>query len=377
MQIDKTYNKIIQLDDEEKIGYSYYCHTGKYLNYIDLKYLLKFENPYDFSVLKTKSAADFREITKNKLDKDLSGALKEQMFIQNNSNSEIQHLPRYIDIFAHRHDFFEIVCTTKGECFHKVEDKEVIMKQGDITIIPPNVKHYLRAEYDCVTLTIKIRKSTFDRVFSSLICSGTTLSAYFTQTLYSKHYRNSLTFNCGQDAFLPELLLYMFSQQTEKKKHYNYVLDGLLATFFPYLVQNFEDTIELSVGDNIQNGRITEIESYMRQNYKTATLSETAKHFFLNPSYLSTTIKKQTGYTFSSIMQRIRMEHAAQLLTETSIKVEQICENVGYQDTTQFIRTFKKYYNTTPYRYRKEFNKKLETSLIKKPSVKYNNNNKS
>lgn len=56
MQIDKTYNKIIQLDDEEKIGYSYYCHTGKYLNYIDLKYLLKFENPYDFSVLKTKSA---------------------------------------------------------------------------------------------------------------------------------------------------------------------------------------------------------------------------------------------------------------------------------------------------------------------------------
>lgn len=119
MQIDKTYNKIIQLDDEEKIGYSYYCHTGKYLNYIDLKYLLKFENPYDFSVLKTKSAADFREITKNKLDKDLSGALKEQMFIQNNSNSEIQHLPRYIDIFAHRHDFLKLYVQPRENVFIK------------------------------------------------------------------------------------------------------------------------------------------------------------------------------------------------------------------------------------------------------------------
>lgn len=354
MQIDKTYNRIIRLDDEEKIGYAYYCRTGRYLEYVDLKFLLKFENPYDFSLLETEAAEKYRENAKIKLDKDLSGALREQIFIQTGTNSEIQHLPRYIDIFPHRHDFFEIVCTTKGQCLHKVEDKEVIMKQGDITIIPPNVKHYLRAEQDCVTLTIKIRKTTFDRVFSALICSGTTLSAYFTQTLYSKHYRNSLTFHCGQDAFLPELLLYMFSQQIEKKKHYNHVLDGLLATFFPYLVQNFEDTIELSDGDSTQNARMTEIESYLRQNYKTATLNETASHFYLSPAYLSTTVKKQTGYTFSNILQRIKMENAARLLSETDIKVEQICENVGYQDTTQFIRTFKKHYGVTPRRYRRE-----------------------
>lgn len=354
MRLDITYTEISQLNDEEKIGYSYFQETGNYLNYIDLTYLLKQNNPYDFSCLKTEGACQYRQNLLDRLSSHYSGILQEQLFISNDTNSEIQHLPRYIDIFAHRHDFFEIVCVVKGECFHKVENNEIVMKQGDITIIPPNIKHYLKAEPNCIAFTIKTRKSTFDSVFSVLMRSGTTLSAYFTQTLYSKHYRNSLTFHCTQDAFLPEILLYMMTQQTEKKQHYNYVLDGLLATFFPYLLQNYENTIELAAGDNVLNERMTEIENYMRQNYRTATLKSTAQHFYLTPSYLSTTIKRQTGYTFSNIIQRIKMEHAAQLLTDTSMKVEQICENVGYQDTTQFIRTFKKYYSITPHRYRKE-----------------------
>lgn len=358
MQIDKTYNRIIQLDNEEKIGYAYYCNTGKYLNYIDLTYLMTLENPYDFSALETDAAENYINFKTSRIKSDFLGVLHEQMFIPEGTNSEIQHLPRYIDIFSHQHDFFEIVCTTKGNCLHCVEEKEVLMQPGDITIIPPNVKHYLQTKPDCITLTIKIRKSTFDSVFSTLIRSGSTLSAYFTQTLYSKHYRNSLTFHCGHDAFLPELLLYMFSQQIERKQYYNYVLDGLLATFFPYLVQNFEHTIELASGDNIMNERMTEIESYMRQNYQSATLTSTAAHFYLSPAYLSTIIKKQTGYTFSSIMQRIKMEQASHLLLETTMRVEKICENVGYQDTTQFIRTFKKYYGITPHRYRKEFDHK-------------------
>lgn len=356
MQIEKTYNSLINLDEEEKIGYSYYKQTGKYLDYRLLMFLKKQSDPYDFSLRQSPGAENFiNDITK-KFNRS-SGTLNEQFFIEKGANAEIQHLPRYIDIFAHRHDFFEIVCTTRGRCLHRVEGVETIMEQGDITIIPPNVHHYLLAEPDCITLTIKIRKSTFDNVFSVLMRSGTTLSAYFTKTLYSKHYRNSLTFHCAQDAFLPELLLYMFTQQSEKKRHYNYVLEGLLATFFPYLVQNYENTIELSTGDSVLNEKINEIESYMRQNYATATLSSTAAHFYLSPSYLSTLIKKQTGYTFSNIMQRIKMEHSAQLITQTEMKIEHICEHVGYQDTTQFIRTFKKYYGTTPNRYRKEFNK--------------------
>lgn len=353
MQIEKAYEKIMELDDEEKIGYAYYCKTGKYLDYPSLSFLRDQTEPLDFSKLETQTA---EEHTKRLIDLfcgKLSGILNEQFFIEPDSNAEIQHLPRYIDIFAHRHDFFEIVCTVKGCCVHRVESTETIMKQGDITIIPPNVLHYLIGEPDCSAFTIKIRKSTFDRVFSVLLRSGTTLSAYFANTLYSQNYRNSLTFHCGQDAFLPELLLYMLSQQSEKKQHYSFVLEGLLMTFFSYLVQNYENTIEFSSGESLLNNRMIEIENYMRQNYKTCTLQNTADYFYLNPSYLSTIVRKQTGFTFSFIIRRIKMENAAEMLTKTNLKVEQICENVGYSDTTQFIKTFKAYFGSTPLKYRK------------------------
>lgn len=352
MQLDKVYNSLLTLDDEEQLGLAYYQQTGNYLDFLDLLYLQTQDEPYHFALLSSDEAKTHKTNNLKRLEKSFSGILQEQLFITEGTNAEIQHLPRYIDIMPHTHDFFEIVCTTKGKCLHAVEGKNVIMEQGDITIIPPNVRHYLRAEPDCITLTIKIRRTTFDSVFSVLMRSGTTLSSYFAQTLYSKHYRNSLTFHCKQDTFLPELLLYMLAQQSEQKRHYNYVLEGLLTTFFPYLVQNYENTIEFASGDNILNERMLAIESYIRQNYKTTTLADTAKHFYLNPAYLSTMIKAQTGYTFSAIIRQIKMEHAAELLTETQMKVEQICEHVGYQDITQFIRTFKKYYGTTPLRYR-------------------------
>lgn len=353
MQIEKIYKKIIELDDEEKIGYSYYCKTGKYLDYPSLSFLREQTDPFDFSKLETQTAEEHNNRFIKLFRGQLSGILNEQFFIAPESNAEIQHLPRYIDIFAHRHDFFEIVCTAKGRCLHRVESTETVMKQGDITIIPPNINHYLMGEPDCVAFTIKIRKSTFDRVFSVLLRSGTTLSAYFANTLYSRNYRNSLTFHCGQDAFLPELLLYMLSQQSEKKQYYNYVLEGLLTTFFSYLVQNYENTIEFSSGESTLNDRMIEIENYIRQNYKTITLQNLAEHFYLNQSYLSTMIKKQTGFNFSFIIQRIKMENAAEMLTQTNLKVEQICENIGYSDTTQFIRTFKSYFGLTPLKYRK------------------------
>lgn len=352
MDNDIPYKTFLIPDEEEKIGYAYYLESGSYLDYIDLRFLQTLNNPYDFAQLKSLPASKYRKELLRRYHGSLPGILDEQSFIEKNVNAEIQHLPRFIDISAHRHDFFELVCTMEGSCLHTVEGTTTTMRQGDITIIPPNVLHHLQGTPDCTTLTIKIRKSTFDSVFSVLMRSGTTLSAYFAQTLYSRHYQNFLTFHCGEDRFLPQLLHYMLAQQAEKKRHYNHVLDGLLATFFPYLIQNYEDTIEFSNGDNALNERMIAIENFIRQNYQRATLTDTASYFYLSPAYLSTIIRQQTGLTFSTILRQIRMEHAARLLTATDMKVEQICENVGYQDTTQFIKSFKMLYGTTPLRFR-------------------------
>lgn len=354
MDLFHTYDRLTALDEVEQIGFAYYQKTGQYLRYTALMYLESRGDTADFAALETDEAKAFEAQVLGRLHTGLADVLPEQQFIPEGTNAELQHLPRYLDIAPHRHDFFELVCVLRGRCLHKVEHAAVTMQPGDVTIIAPNVRHYLRAEPDCMALTIKIRTSTFDNAFSVLMRSGTLLSAFFAKTLYARHYRSTLTFHCGADAYLPELLLYMFHQQLEKKRHYNYVIEGLLSAFFPYLVQNFEDRIELSAGDNARDGRMIAVENHLRQHYADATLQSTAETLYLSPAYLSTLIKRQTGLTFSSILRRIKMEQAAALLKSTDMRVEQVCEHVGYADPTQFIRTFKTFYGTTPLRYKKE-----------------------
>lgn len=53
------------------------------------------------------------------------------------------------------------------------------------------------------------------------------------------------------------------------------------------------------------------------------------------------------------------MQHARDLLLRTNMKIDDICESVGYRDTTQFIRTFKTIYGTTPKQYQKKQGKNL------------------
>ena len=64
-------------------------------------------------------------------------------------------------------------------------------------------------------------------------------------------------------------------------------------------------------------------------------------------------IKETTGMTFTEITQRIRMEKAQDMLSNTNLSVAAISEEVGYDAPEHFIRLFKKYTKMTPSAYRK------------------------
>lgn len=340
------------LEPEEQIGQAYYNTFGRCLDYVDLSFLLCQKDPFDFSCLHHLAARKHKERQMTKLSVRYAGTLLEQLFIPSGINAEIQHLPRYIDIPAHRHEFFEIVNTLEGSCLHTIEGVKHTMSPGDVTIIPPGVQHHLLSDPQSLSLTVKIRRTTFDRTFPSLLGDSTALSAYFARALYSRSYQDSLTFHCGKDPVLFDFLLTMYIQQLRRKPYFQNVIEGLLIAFFSYLLQNYENTGTFSFKKYGVQDRMSDVENYLRQHYRDASLEAAAEYFYLSPSHLSTVFKSETGRTFSSFLQEIRMEQAVRLLTKTDLKVFQICEQVGYQDTTQFIRTFKKHFGMTPRQFR-------------------------
>lgn len=82
------------------------------------------------------------------------------------------------------------------------------------------------------------------------------------------------------------------------------------------------------------------------------TLDEVAAHLHLNPSYFSRLFKKETGMTFIEYVTKQKMERAKELLDGTRFSVGDICEQLGYDNQSYFIKTFKLHTGQTPVGYR-------------------------
>ncbi|MBP1990949.1 response regulator transcription factor [Paenibacillus eucommiae] len=106
-------------------------------------------------------------------------------------------------------------------------------------------------------------------------------------------------------------------------------------------------------------GLITSINQYIQQHLggdlSLTKLSTIVHH---SPTYLSRLYKRMTGTMLSDYITEERMKKAKQQLAETSVKIQEIATNVGYEAAPQFNRSFKKMFKMTPQEYRDSFQKK-------------------
>lgn len=103
-----------------------------------------------------------------------------------------------------------------------------------------------------------------------------------------------------------------------------------------------------------KNMLLEQLDRFIRKNYnKNITLKTVAQKYYLNPVYLGQLFKKHYGMYFNSYLQKIRIEEAKKLLKSTDMKIYEISQAVGYNDTDYFIQCFTKFCNMTPNQYRK------------------------
>lgn len=84
------------------------------------------------------------------------------------------------------------------------------------------------------------------------------------------------------------------------------------------------------------------------------SLNTLAKLMNVNPSYLSSLFKKDTGSTLTAYVSKKRVEHALFLLNTSNMQVQTIASCCGIADVNYFTKMFKKYISKTPKEYRKD-----------------------
>ncbi len=129
------------------------------------------------------------------------------------------------------------------------------------------------------------------------------------------------------------------------------------------IFQGFQDGLtglfdQYTALKNRQQGNTTmsAIQQLIDANYEDPNFSLTvmAEMLGMNPNYISTLIKDETGTTFTKIITQKRMEQAKKLLAENKMSIADIAEKLGYQSTISFHRAFKQTAGSTPGEYRKK-----------------------
>lgn len=92
---------------------------------------------------------------------------------------------------------------------------------------------------------------------------------------------------------------------------------------------------------------------FIQQNYQNPDmgLDMVARAFGIAPSYLSRFFKEQTGGNFLDHVNRLRVEHAAQLLRTTELPFSQIAETCGFSGSQALNRVFNRVLGISPSAY--------------------------
>lgn len=121
-------------------------------------------------------------------------------------------------------------------------------------------------------------------------------------------------------------------------------------------ILNLSEESSNSIYDDNEKTNVTAIKlakQYIINNFnKNITLKEVADEVFLSQNYLSELFKKEMGEGFYDFLSRYRIQVAKDLLLTTNLRVYEVAQNVGYNDSITFGRAFKKLTGATPNSFR-------------------------
>ncbi len=104
------------------------------------------------------------------------------------------------------------------------------------------------------------------------------------------------------------------------------------------------------------SARVERTYDYMNKNFdKVIGLNEVARLANMSEASFSRFFKSHTGITFIESLTEIRLGHASRMLIDTTLSVAEIAYNCGFNNISNFNRTFKKKKKCTPKEFRESY----------------------
>ncbi|MDF2963759.1 MAG: AraC family transcriptional regulator [Paenibacillus sp.] len=260
----------------------------------------------------------------------------------------------------HSHDFIEFAFIAEGKGFHHVEDEVHPVYKGQLFVLPVGVSHVFRptsansAKNPLVVYNCVFTPATIDHM------SGILADDAITDHLKSLKADNPATYSVFDTEGIIEKLFIRLHQE------YSLQRVGSFTCLYSLLLQLIVETYRLKFAPSdhleqqVGNLHFVQVLEYLEKHYhEDVTLSGLADRCQWSERHLQRLFKQNTGQTFRSYLQNVRVQKSCEALRTTQNKISMIADSVGYKDMDSFIEVFKRIAGKSPKEYRQQFQGKI------------------
>ncbi|WP_065355625.1 helix-turn-helix domain-containing protein [Kluyvera georgiana] len=129
---------------------------------------------------------------------------------------------------------------------------------------------------------------------------------------------------------------------------------------FAHIVYALLNDLLYQVAEGMNNPRgpfslLDDIKSYIDSHYHQEISRESiAETFNISPGYLSRLFSRESDVKFNEYLKLARISRSKMLLTNTTMKINEVAEKCGFTDTNYFCKVFRDINDCTPLEYRRK-----------------------
>lgn len=256
-----------------------------------------------------------------------------------------QH-PRY-NMMYHWHMECEIIRILSGELEISLNGKKNKATKGELIFVNSGILHGglpKNCIYECIVFDIGKALGgipVYKKEISSILSHEVEIYHHFTSS----------------DPVLQNIMVSMFESMISRKSGYKLFVLGALYQFVGIILMNgyFSSQSQMSKVSKKHLGQFKNVLDYITTQYHLdLTLDDLAVKAGMNSKYFCRYFKEMTQKTPMEYLNHYRIECACEQLAISDKNVTEIAFNCGFNDTSYFIKVFKKYKGVTPGKYLKD-----------------------
>ena len=245
----------------------------------------------------------------------------------------------------HRHDFFYVLVLEKGAGHHAIDFEPCEVADRAVFCMRPGQVH---------ALTLHAGSRGYLMQFNAAF--GSAYEPAVQQALRRASRQNGYRLNTRAFDKLYAVLDRIFQEYTLQQEGFQAMIKANLSIFLIELDRGPHRERSLAGNRLYEQERLEEFEELLETHAaRHKQVAYYAGIMNLSPYQLNAITKATLGKTCSEVISEYILLEARRYLLATSRQVNQIAYQLGYEDTSYFIRFFKKHTGQSPEAFRQNF----------------------